>query len=76
MLLNPPPPKKKKKTHTHTHTKKKKTFPTVFKGGHLDFSHLTELKNKYKTEIYMQKQYKSLIHVIMNHRITKKKKKK
>ena len=43
------------------------------KGGHLDFSHLTELKNIYITEIYMKKQYKSSW--IKNHRITKKKKK-
>ena len=26
-----------------------------FKGGYLDFSHLTELKNIYSTEIYMKK---------------------
>ena len=30
-----------------------------FKGGYLDFSHLTELKNIYIMEIYMKKQYKS-----------------
>ena len=30
-----------------------------FKGGSLDFSHLTELKNIYITEIYMRKQYQS-----------------
>ena len=42
-----------------------------FKGGHLEFSHLTELKNIYITEIYMEKQYKSSI--IKNHKITKKK---
>ena len=41
------------------------------KGGYLDFSHLTELKNIYVTEIYMKKQYKSSI--IRNHKITKKK---
>ena len=29
--------------------------------GYLDFSHLTELKNIYITEIYMKKQYKSSI---------------
>ena len=29
------------------------------KDGHLDFSHLTEFKNLYITEIYMKKQYKS-----------------
>ena len=40
----------------------------VVKGGYLDFSHLTELKNTYITEIYMKKkQYKSSI--IMNHNI-------
>ena len=27
------------------------------KGGYLDFSHLSELKNIYITEIYMKKQY-------------------
>ena len=42
----------------------KKTRPPVnhilhVKGGYLDFSHLTELKNIYITEIYMRKQYKS-----------------
>ena len=31
------------------------------KGCYLDFSHLTELKNIYITEIYMEKQYKSSI---------------
>ena len=40
------------------------------KGGHLDFSHLTELKNIYITETYMKKQYKSSR--IKNHKITKK----
>ena len=45
------------------------------KGGYFDFSHLTESKNIYITEIYMKKkQYKSSF--IKNHRITKKKKKK
>ena len=39
-----------------------------FKGGHLDFPHLTELKNVYITEIYMKKQYKTSI--IKNHKIT------
>ena len=29
----------------------------VLKGGYLDFSHLTELKNIYITEIYMKKKY-------------------
>ena len=28
------------------------------KGGYLDFSHLTKLRNIYITEIYMKKQYK------------------
>ena len=32
-----------------------------FIGDYLDFSHLTELKNIYITEIYMKKQYKSWI---------------
>ena len=31
------------------------------KGGDLDFSRLTELKNIYIIEIYMEKQYKSSI---------------
>ena len=43
----------------------------AFKGGYLDFSHFTELKNIYITEIYMKKQYKSSI--IKNHKITNKK---
>ena len=34
---------------------------TKFKGGYLDFSHLTELRNIYITEIYMKKQYKSSV---------------
>ena len=38
-------------------------------GGHLDFSHLTELKTTYITEMYMKKQYKS---TIKNHKIKKK----
>ena len=42
------------------------------KGGYLDFSHLTELRNIYITEIYMKKLYKSSR--IKNHKITKKKK--
>ena len=29
------------------------------KGGYLDFSDFTELKNIYTTEIYMRKQYKA-----------------
>ena len=41
------------------------------KGGYLDFSHLTELRKVYITEIYMKKQYKSSR--IKNHKITKKK---
>ena len=40
------------------------------KAGYLDFSHLTELKNIYITEIYMKKQYKSSR--IKNDKITKK----
>ena len=40
------------------------------KGGYLDFSHLTELRNIYITEIYIRKQYKSSI--IQNHKITNK----
>ena len=40
-----------------------------FKDGYLDFSHLTESKNIYITEIYMKKQYKSSI--TMNHKIEK-----
>ena len=44
---------------------------THLKGGYLDFSHLTELKDIYIIEIYMKKQYKSSI--IKNHKITKKK---
>ena len=40
-------------------------------GGYLDFSHLTELKNMYITEIYIRKQFKSSI--IKNHKITNKK---
>ena len=30
-------------------------FYEMIKGGYLDFSHLTELKNIYITEIYMKK---------------------
>ena len=41
------------------------------KGGYLDFSHLTELKYIYITEIYMKKQYKSSR--IKNHKITNEK---
>ena len=41
---------------------------TCFKGGYLDFSHLTELKNIYINEIYMKKQYRSSR--IKNHKIT------
>ena len=44
----------------------------IFKGGYLDFSHLTELKNIYITEICMKKQDKSSI--IKNHKKKKKKK--
>ena len=39
-------------------------------GGYLNFSHLTELKKIYITEIYMKKQYKSSR--IKNKKITKK----
>ena len=38
-----------------------------FKGGYLDFSYLTKLKNIYITGIYMKKQYKSSI--TKNHKI-------
>ena len=44
------------------------SFIRILKGGYLDFSHLTKLKNIYITEIYMKIQYKSSR--IMNHRIT------
>ena len=37
------------------------------KGGYLDFSHLTELKNIYYAEIYMKKTKP----IIKNHKITK-----
>ena len=40
------------------------------KGGHLDFSHLTELKKIDITAIYMKKQYKSSIN--KNYKTTKK----
>ena len=43
---------------------------TNFKGGYLDFSHLTELKDIYITEMYMEKQYK--LSIIKNHKIRKK----
>ena len=36
-------------------------YVSYLKGGYLDFSHLTEMKNIYMTEIYMKKQYKSSI---------------
>ena len=45
-------------------------FAQGFKAGYLDFSHLTEFKNIYITEIYMKKQYKSSI--IKNHEIVNK----
>ena len=49
------------------------SFLRRLKGGYLDFSHLTELKNIYLTEIYMKKKkYKSSI--TRNHKIIKKKK--
>ena len=41
---------------------------TYVKGGYLNFSHLTELKNIYITEICMKKQYKSPR--IKNHKMT------
>ena len=44
-------------------------FLSEVKGGYLDFSHLTELKNIYITEIYMKKQFKSII--TKNHKIKK-----
>ena len=44
---------------------------TWLEGGFLDFSHLTELKNIYMTEIYIKKQHK--LSRIKNHKITKKK---
>ena len=46
------------------------TYIFCVKGGYLDFSHLTELKNIYFTLICMKKQYKSSI--IQNHKITNK----
>ena len=48
----------------------KASFMGLFKGGYLDFSHLTELENIYITEIYMKKHYKSSR--IKNRKITKK----
>ena len=60
---------------THYQTTNFRLFQTAsgmkrrVKGGYLDFSHLTKLKNIYFTEIYMKKQYKSSI--IKNHKITK-----
>ena len=41
----------------------------MFKGGYLDFSHLTELNYVNITEIYMKTQYKSSI--TKNHKIKK-----
>ena len=43
----------------------------TFKGGYLDFSLLTELEKIYIAEIYIKKQYKSLI--TKNHKIKQKK---
>ena len=43
--------------------------PTILKGGHLDFSYLTELENINIIEIYMKKQYKSSR--TKNHKIVK-----
>ena len=40
----------------------------LFKGGYVDFSHLTKLEYIYVTENYMKKQYKSSR--IKNHKIT------
>ena len=67
--------KKKKMTHSKILWEKKKVLVTklmVINGGHLDFSHLSEVKNLYITEIYMKKkkQYKSSI--IKNHEISEK----
>ena len=45
---------------------------TYFKGGYLEFSHLTELENKYITEINMKKQYK--LSIMKNRKITHTKK--
>ena len=45
-----------------------KKLAHILKGGNLDFSHLTELKNIYITDIYMKKQKKSS--GIKNHKIT------
>ena len=45
----------------------------IVKGGHLDFSYLTKLKNIDITEIYLKTQDKSSI--FKNHKITKKKEK-
>ena len=44
-----------------------RTGQLFLKGGYLDFSHLTELKNTYITEIYMKRKYKSSI--TDNHKI-------
>ena len=43
-----------------------------FKGGYLDFSHLSESRNVYITEIYMKKK-KIKSSIIRNHKITNKK---
>ena len=59
---------------TRSKMKRRVTYNDSFKGGYLDFSHLTELKKIYITEIYMIKQYQSSI--IKNPKIEKKKKKK
>ena len=40
------------------------------KSGYLDFSHLTEIKNIYITEIYMEKQCK--LSITKNYKITEK----
>ena len=49
----------------------KHVFNPSLKGGYLDFSHLTELKNIYITEIYMKKKKKKYKpSIIKNHKIT------
>ena len=58
------------KQNTQTVNIRLKCHEISFKGGYLDFSHLTEVKNMYITEIYMKKQHKSSI--TKNHKIEKK----
>ena len=50
---------------------KKQNKSSIIKGGYLEFSHLTKLRNIYITEINMKKQYKSS--KIENKKNTKKK---